>query len=955
MKIVLRRRWVGVIGGVLLVLCFAAEGASQSTDRAGIEGRVVDESGAALPGVTVTIASPSLIGSPVSNVSDGEGRYRFTGLPAGTYTVAAQLQGFRAINREGIRLTTAFVATVDLQLQIGGLEETLTVSGASPVVDIRTTAVDGTFTREELESLPTARQVWQIMDLAPGLRVTGGFTGNTPDVGGNTAGLQQLYVSYGSSKGGNRPTLEGVDTHEQTERSPFYFDFGAFEELQVKAMANDAEVPVSGLNMVAVVKSGGNTFRGGALFQWQNPDMQSSNIDDAQRARGATQGNRLTEYIDFNADLGGRIIRDRLWFYGAHRQQHVGSEVVGFSQEPGPDGRYGTADDIAGDAKTDMTIWTAKLSAQITPKQKLVGFFTNSTKLNPYSGGGTFVPGEATALTDFGNNVAKAEWNYVLNNQSIINAFVGRNWWENAYTLYTDKPATFDTVTQQWRGMAQVTGSRIPAPYGPARQRTQFNTSYTQFVPNALGGSHELKAGWEMVVENYQTAVDARPNGQDMLHRLQNGQPFEVVLYNSPFRSRADMTTQSFFLKDSWRLGQRLTLNIGLRADYYDAYLPEQSKPEGRFSAAQTLPQLDVMTWFSVVPRVAASYALTSDSKTVLKASYGRFGFLLSPDYGRPFNTNDLIQSTYRWSDLNGNGQYEPGEEGAFVSRTGATNRVLDRDLMQPRVDEVTFTFERELMANLGARASYIYKREGNLYQAVNTARPASAYNIPITVIDPGPDGVSGTSDDGGRLTYYDFDPAYRGAAFERIIDINTPNYNDSFHNIELAATKRLSNKWHFMATYLATKKDVWRLGIPQDPNAEFFPKDQTWEWMVKLAGGYLLPYGIQTSGTLTHQSGIPWARDARFTTGLQQLTQVILLMEPIGARRRPHVNLATLRLEKRFALPRNNNFAVQFDVFNALNTNVETGSNQRSGSTFNNITAVVPPRVARFGVTYTF
>ncbi|MCX6552206.1 MAG: carboxypeptidase-like regulatory domain-containing protein, partial [Acidobacteria bacterium] len=171
---------------------------AQTTDRAGIEGKVVDQGGGVLPGVTVTITSTALQGGARSTVSEGDGAYRFAALPAGTYQVTFELAGFATVKRE-VRLDTGFVATVNEAMKVGAVTESLTVTAESPVVDIRTTAVSTNLGKEALEQLPTSRSMWQVMNLAPGLRVTGA------DVGGTGAGTQQNYSNYGTSTGGNKP------------------------------------------------------------------------------------------------------------------------------------------------------------------------------------------------------------------------------------------------------------------------------------------------------------------------------------------------------------------------------------------------------------------------------------------------------------------------------------------------------------------------------------------------------------------------------------------------------------------------------------------------------------------------------------------------------------------------------------------------------------------------------
>ena len=322
-----------------------------------------------------------------------------------------------------MRLEVGFVATIDVKMKVGGVQETVTVTGQTPVVDVRTTAVSTTFNKDALETVPTSRSMWQILQIEPGLRITSA----TPDVGGNTVGSQQGYANYGS-RGieGNRPTLDGVDTRELEDSAGFYYDYGAFEEVQIKAMGNDAEVPVAGTNFVGILKSGGNTFHGRGFFSWETPKLQSSNVTDVLRTQGITEGNPLERYYDMNADLGGRIIRDRLWFYGATRRQRIRTGLIGYAKSPGPDGIYGTADDVLGEYNVLVVNNTGKLTAQLSAKHKLNGFVQMQEKDYPERDAGAYRPQESTRHQLFKPTAGKVEWSYVASPRSFINFFVGR-------------------------------------------------------------------------------------------------------------------------------------------------------------------------------------------------------------------------------------------------------------------------------------------------------------------------------------------------------------------------------------------------------------------------------------------------------------------------------------------------------------------------------------------------
>ena len=913
-------------------LSWTAPVGAQSTDRSGVEGKIVDESGGVMPGVTITLASTALQGGTRSTVSDSEGHYRFAALPAGNYQVSFELTGFATIKRD-VRLDTGFVATLNEKMAVGGLQESVTVTTSSPVVDIRTTAVSTNLGKEALETLPTSRSIWQIMNLAPGLRVTGA------DVGGTAAGTQQNYSNYGTSTGGNKPSIDGVDTREDAGGAGFYYDYGAFQEVQIKAMGNDAEMPVPGTQFLGVLKSGGDQFHGSGMYSWESPSLQADNVTDELRARGVTGGNPLKAYHDSNVDLGGPILTRRLWFYGSYRNQRVRQGVLGYYTEPGAPGEYNVL----------ITNLTAKLTGQINPKHRFNGFVQAQKKDYPERNADQYRYKEATWHQIFKPLAGKGEWTWMASDRTLVNAFVGRWQYVTDALNYTEAPPAYDTVTLRYWGRFNT------SPYVGGRSRWQYNGSLSHYIPSAWGGSHDLKVGFEATDEDRTYDADARSNGADYQLRFQNGAPFQVVAYNYPYYTLNKMGTQSLFVRDAWRFADRATLNIGMRYERYHLYLPPQSKPEGRFYPAGDFPASEVLTWNNWAPRVGLSYPLDKSNRTVVKATYGWYNFATQANYADTYNRNAASTTTYRWNDLNKNNDYDNGEFGAFVSSTGASSSVVNPDLKQPKTHEVTTSLERQIAASFSMRGSYIYRREVDRYQNVNVLRPYDAYSIGIPNVDPGPDGVRGTADDGGAITYYDYTAAYAGSAFVQNKDLNTPGYDNSYQNFEVAAQKRLSNKWQLVTSFLATHTDMWRNGIPQDPNAaNFYPKSKYWEWGFKLSGSYELPYKIQAAAMFTSQSGGVWAREARFTTGLARLSEVILLMEDPAAQRLPTQNILNLRFEKRQKIgPGTAGF--QLDLFNVTNTNVELGVTARSGANYNKITSIVPPFVAKIGVLYTF
>ena len=933
----MRVRVILLVAAVFMgCLSWSAPAGAQSTDRSGIEGKVADESGGVLPGVTVTISSTALIGGARVTVTDADGRYRFAELPAGDYTVAFTLTGFAPVKRDA-HLGTGFVATMDQKMAIGGVTESVTVKAESPVVDVRSTGVATNIGKEALEALPTSRSVWQVMNMAPGLRVAG------VDVGGSAAGTQQDYSNYGTSAGGNKPLLDGVDTREDAGGAGFYYDYGAFQEVQIKAMGSDAETALPGTQFLGVLKSGSDQFHGSVLLSWETPKLQANNVTDALRARGAKLGNPLLSYHDDNVDLGGPVLKRHLWFYGSYRNQRVRQGVVGYYASPGVPGEYNVL----------ITNTTGKLTGQLNPKHRFSGFVQAQKKDYPERNADAYRFRESTWHQIFKPLAGKGEWSWMASDHTFVNAFVGRWQYTTDALNNSDAPPAYDTVTLRYWGRYNT------SPYVGGRGRWQYDGSVSHYIPDGWGGSHSLKAGLDITDESRTYDANAMSNGDDYQLRFQNGVPYQIVLYNYPYHTLDKLRTTSAFVKDEWRFGDRATLNVGARFERYHLFLPAQSKAAGRFYPAGDFPYTEVLTWNNWAPRVGLSLPLDQNKKTVLKTTYGWYNFATQATYADTFNNNSAVTSTYRWNDLNGNQDYNDGELGTFVTSTGAKSSVINPDLKQPKTHEVTASIERQLAQNFSGRISYVYRREVDRYQTVNVLRPASAYTNATTTVDPGPDGVIGTADDGGPVTYYDYANAYRGAAFIQNEDLNTDGYSNSYHNIEVAAQKRLSNRWQLVTSFLATHSDIWAnsqtTGIPQTPNAaNFYPKSRYWEWGFKLSGSYMLPYEVQLAAMFTSQSGSVWARDARFTAGLPNLTSLILLMEDPAARRLPTQNLLNLRLEKRQKI-KFGTVALQLDLFNLTNTNVEMGVTTRSGSTFNQITSIVPPRIARIGITYSF
>lgn len=945
----------------LAPLAVAAQGVGSSS----IHGKVTDETGGALPGVTVTASSPSLQVRQLVEVTDHAGQYRFVDLPPGVYRVTFELVGFRTAVRAELRLSAGFVARIDEVMKVGAVEETVTVSGESPVVDLTKTSSSTNFTSEALATAPVVRTMWQLMAMTPGVRMTG-----RPDVGGNTVGTQQGYANYGTS-GMVKPELEGIDTREGTDSAGSYHDDRSLEEVQIRPVGNDAEMALPGSNLVMIVKSGGNEFHGLYTAAGESPRLQSNNVDEALRAQGVTEGNPLKLYWDLSGDLGGRIVRDKLWFYGAYRNHRGVVQKIGYARNPGPDGVYGTADDEMGEDSTTLTNYTLKLSYQPTPKYKVIGFIHENSKRQPERDGSFYRPAENSYDFWWKPWTAKGELQAMLGDRLLVDV-VGGGWWywvaydAQNYALVAGKPTRHDRYTGRYTGPNEGDMRR-------SRRRWQSTGSLSYFPEEFLGGDHSLKAGYRITFERYGERRPNRPSGNYLLRYDRLGgllfQPVEIVTYNLPVDSLGSrMTEYSGYVKDTWKIGDRWTTNLGVRWERYHSFLEPQTKVQGTFGTSGEFPGIDVATWTAFAPRVGLAVDLTGDAKTALKMTWGIFNHTMGEQFADEYNQNRLISTTYRWRDLNGNNDYTAGEVNLdpngpdFISVSGASNNIVNPDLEQPRTQEISVGLDRELIANFSGRVLYVYKREQRLYGTVNVLRPYSAYNIPITRLDPGPDGQVGTPDDAELVTIYDYDAAYRGARFVGNMRVNREGRDDWFQSIEFTLNKRHSANWDMLASFMATKKHDWLVGIPQSPNDQYFPLDQTWEWSFKAVGSYILPRGIQVAAFFQHWSGAATERTYVFRsadplggTPLRQLSTVTLRLEPRGSKRLPNMNMLNLRAIKKFSLGKARSLDIEADCFNALNANTASTINYASGPLYGRITAILPPRIARLGVSLKF
>ncbi|HTM30919.1 MAG TPA: TonB-dependent receptor [Vicinamibacterales bacterium] len=961
------KRVVGWMVSVVFVLVTASNALAQATTSGtgAINGRVSDNSGAVMPGVTVTITSPSMMGGRTA-VTDEGGQYRFTAVPPGDYAITFELAGFTNVRNEGVRISVGFTATVNAEMKLASLTESITVTGQSPVVDTAATQVGTTFDAKQLSALPTSRDYFSLLAGSPAVSMS------RIDVGGSTNGTQQAFVTYGTS-GQVRASIEGINATEATGAFGNYPDVGAMEEVQINTAAHSAEASTPGVQSQFISKSGGNEYRGTYFGSWSPESWQAYNIDQDQIDRGLQAGgglqprdvNRLSSYNDNNIGYGGHLGKDKLWFYGSYRHQDIKARFVNYPVGP---------------QQTQLNNFSGKLTYNLSQNNKLIGYTQPSQKKQPQRFDSFLLAVDTGINTSTGTTwnqnfwawVHKGEWNGVLSDNAFAEVRGGQYGydWDNADN-WSDSEATAGPIGVSPLRFEDVGNNLI---YGRnrnwrrERRRNQVLGTVSLFKGTDFG-DHNFKVGGEIFRE---TVNDIYIDGyeQDILHRLNNGAPDSIYIFQAPNTSQNGLWTYGMFFNDSWRMSNRLTLNVGVRYDRYRAFLPEQVHDAGRYNPAPIsfAENNDVVHFNNFAPRLGMTYDLRGNGKTVAKFNYGQYWWNPGADFLFNVNENSNAWWTrYRWTDNNGDRQWNPGEEGTILDRRGgAAIESLDPNLKNTRTDEIATFLEQEVIPNFGVRVGYVWRGQRNQYARVNANQPYAAFNVPVTVQDPGPDGRVGTSDDGGTFQAWNLDPAYLTLPVQNITT-NVPDGDADFHTFEVTGTKRMSNRWSLLASYGYTRSydnnntvyqgnTVRNNALPATPNDKINTSDGRHLFSrqnVKLSGTWNSPWwDITFSPMLRYQEGYPFGRT--FQTTLNYNT-VRFLAEPMDSQNQDAIWITDLRVEKAVRFPSRRDVSVFFDLYNMFNANPAQNLQWSSGTAYNRPLSVVPPRLARLGVKLNF
>jgi hypothetical protein len=930
---------------------------AQNLSAASIDGTVTDATSGALPGVTVTAASPALQVQQLVDVTDAQGKYRFPDLPRGEYQLRFELQGFKPFVRAGLLLNGGFAMRVDAAMTVGDLAETITVTGDAPLVDLTSTRGGQTIATEQLVTvLPGNKTVADLVNMTPGLRNT---AGENPGTLGQNA--RPRFDMYGIASGNTNLTMM-VDGFSIIANNPVP-DVGSTAEVSVNTFGNTADIKEVGVAMNMILKSGGNTFHGSG--SGANLRQYDDNVTPYVKSRNLTVGSKLKYFNDFGGDLGGRIVRNKLWFYGSTRHRMSQISQPGLVLDAGPDGKFLTGDEPPAFPKLHSDNLIGKLSYQVTQKYSLSTTQTydkNYSQAEIQNQSYTFVPFKSTGVLDWEPRSRKGEFKGTPTSKSVFDVQFGKSGY-HIYRTYQPscdlKPSSFDNTTQLYDGCRFLQ-------YGDSNFNFWVADANYSYLPigEFLGGRHEIKTGYHFSKRNNNAIRPSSPAGDyTLVYDTVGGvphQPIQITVSNAPVKPVDWDVINSGYVLDQFRLSDRLTLNLGLRFDQQHSYVPAQSRQAGTFAAAANFPRVEVGRWNDWAPRLAASWDITGNGKTVLKTTWGRFN--QESSQAGMYDQNASCTTTYRWSDPNHNGAYDAGELGDFLSTTCASTNTINRALQLSHVQEVATSLERALNSTTAFRVLYLYRRFAAQDAVINVARPYSAYDVALDRKDPGPDGIFGTADDGGTVKIYEYGAAYAGSAFVQNLDVNRPKGRDDWNeSIEGSFNKRSSHGWAASVSYTATRVYSWTSAIAQSPNDDYFPVSDNWRWSYKINGTYTLPFDITTGGIIDVESGPVGTRTYQFRAtdplggpSLKQLTSVTLRMEPGGSQHEKPVPSVNVRAGRRFRFGEKN-LQLSLDVLNVINSSAIKAATYVSGPTFGTVTDIMTPRQYRLGAAFTF
>ncbi|HXD19808.1 MAG TPA: carboxypeptidase regulatory-like domain-containing protein [Vicinamibacterales bacterium] len=895
--------------GILLLAPVAALAQSSVT------GVVRDSSGGVLPGVTVEAASPALIEQARTVVTDAQGLYRIVDLRPGPYTVTFTLQGFTGVKRTGIELRAEFTATVDAELQVGTVAETITVSGEAPLVDTRSARAQTQYASETLEALPGNGRLSTLISVLPGAvlnnegdRASGALSDRS----------QTRFAIHGAPNA--QPVIDGMNTEMAASNTGVFVWNGiTFQEVVAETSGIGADRDTGGVQLNMIPKDGGNIFSGTANLAYTGPDLQSNNIGDELIARGlntSTQGlASIKKFVEGAVGIGGPIKRNKLWFFGAARrsitQQYAAGIYWNKVQQPGsllyqPDlDRPASSNDFYRD-------YSVRLTLQATEKHKLVvaGSFQHNCNcvyaLFRPQGGSLVTPEAATEHEYEPDYNVTGTWTFPMTSRMLLTAAGGAN----HITQTNKRGAGVDANS------IQITEQSLDLKYGAAYGATAGGSSYStlprsqyhqQFAVAYVTGAHNFKSGVNLrevkTGDNAKYGSDLFMANRAILYTFNNQRPVSLQLLATPTHFEESALDAAVYAQDQWTV-RRLTVNLGLRYNDVDMSSPELISPAGFYVPERRIPAADhIPHWRNLSPRFGGALDLFGTGKTAVKGSIGRYPDIIRVSPANPANLFSLTTNR-SWNDTvfgaadPRSGNFVPDCDQLNPAANGECGAWSDQNFGRPRLStrnapdslsgfnkqfynwQASLSFQHELTEGLALNVGYFRTWYGGFLVTNNQAIPASGYDS-YCITAPKDNRLPGGG--GNQICgLYDVKPAFFGRVDNLVTQAsNYGGQGQVYNGVDLTLNGRFGQGGQFSGglsagrtvtdnCYINDNASLTApvfLNVPALPATSTVPRNTDFchvapPWssgtQLKFLAVYPLPWDIETSAIVQNSPGIP-------------------------------------------------------------------------------------------------
>lgn len=973
----LPRTRIGLTLALSLLLMPRASAAQSDTAIAGV---VKDITGAVLPGATVEVSSDALIERTRSAVTDSQGQYKILGLRPGVYSVTFALTGFTVARREGIELRASFTATVNADLRVGSLQETVTVSGSSPTVDVQNVVQQKVLNHEVIDNIPSAKMLHQLTQLIPGAALPL----SQQDVGGSTGENTPIGVTiHGSRTMDHTLQIDGLRYNGMDQpgggANGLHINPGGIQEVSLETGGISAETEMGGIRSNIIPREGGNMYRGFFAAAYADGAIQSDNLSDDLKARGLTAQNAVEKIWDLNPAFGGPIRKGSVWFFTAFRYWGTDGLVAGSFHDADPtDWKY-TPDFNRQAIKTTYSgDEQLRLTWQASQRNKLNAYYNIGQFCNCHQNIAANITPEASSQWFYEPNYTmQVSWTSPVSSRVLLEA--GANYTSVNYQNRPQPDVPIDRI-----GVLELSTNTayraFHSGYFPDYKGKQANQ---RFSLSYVTGSHAVKAGVNTMFGWKKTT--SRVN-QEMGYQFLNGVPNRVTMYVSPLstyeRLKADVGA---FVQDQWTIS-RMTLNAGLRFDYLNAYVPEQHIPAVRFRSARDYDRVDnVPNWKDVSPRIGVAYDLFGNGRTALKANLGQYvvGQIVQiAAANNPARAASVTSAFRSWTDVNGN--YVPDGDLLNPDVNGELGQISDRGFGSTRVTTVwdpevlngwnkrvinwegSLGIQHEIVRGLSANVSY-HRRWYAHHTSTDNLEVSPADYDHFCITAPQDQRLPGGG--GNRICgLYDVTPTKFGRANNLVTFTERfgRKQEEVYDGIDVTASGRTPHGIVISGGVSIGRTRTSNCAVIDSPGVErFCDVRPPFQPSIKLLGVQPLPWALQVSATIQSVPGpeirasyvapnaiIAPSLGRNLAAGANG-TAIVDLIRP-GTMFEGRVYQVDLRLSRYFRLSRAR-IQGMLDAYNVMNGNAILAHNTRFGAAWLNPTQILPARLIKFGIQFDF